>query len=223
VDRKLRKAAGRIAEVRERGFEIAQGIRDSAESALEDTAVHLAESWIREDTTASTIIVHDSLVRVAAEKTNSFVRALSDLARELTQTLQQTAEALGFSELHEGNDLVSAIQEIPRLDLGSLQVHLQPTLLLRASKKLATRQTERNLRKQIGPNVAEAFANLGKMLDSWARLTLSDIQRRFELHADGYRAHLDRIASRGQVSEADEQALSQDLASLAGSGGEPSR
>jgi hypothetical protein len=214
----LQRAVGRIAETRERCFEITQDVRDCGESALAEAAIRLTESWTRGDAAPSKATVEDTLVQFAAGKANAIFMALKDLARELAETLQRSGETLGFSEVHKEDDFLSAIQEMPRLEPGSLEAHLQPSLLSKVSKKFAIRQTERRMRGQIGPEVAEAFLNLGRMLDSWARLTLSELQRRFETHADGYRAHLDRIARRGQVSKADEQTLAHDLALLEGSG-----
>jgi GTP-binding protein EngB required for normal cell division len=218
VNRELRKAVGRIAEIRDRCLATTQDIRDSGESALAEAAVHLTESWGREDTTPSNTITHDSLVRGAAGMASVIFRDLQELARDLSQTLHRTGEALGFSEVPAEDDFVSAIKEMPRLDLGTLELHLQAGLLLKVSKKLAIRQTAQGLRKQIGPDVAEAFLTFGRMLDSWARVTLNELQSRFETHADGYRAHLDRIASRGQVSPSEEQALIHNLALLVTSG-----
>jgi len=140
--------------------------------------------------------------------------ALSDLARELVRTLQVTADALGFQELHQESDLNSAIKEMPRLDLGELQLDIQPGLLLKFAKELSVRHTTNVLRRQIGPRVSEAFSNLGSLLDSWARRTLSDLQLRFESQADAYRAHLHRMSARDGVAVADDAAIMRDLAAL---------
>jgi hypothetical protein len=53
------------------------------------------------------------------------------------------------------------------------------------------------------------------MLDSWARRTLSELQLRFETHADAYRAHLDRLNASGGASSAEQAAILRNLAALA--------
>jgi GTP-binding protein EngB required for normal cell division len=217
IDSDLRKAAGRIAETRDLCFEITHRVRTRGDPAMVEAATRLTDAWLSASTSPSNAIVQEALVQDAAEHAGIVFAALKDLARELAKTLQSTSDDLGFKETHNEEDLVSAIKEMPRLDVGALDMSLQPSLLLKVSKNLSIRQSENRLRKQIGPRVVEAFSSFGSMLDAWARRTVSELQLRFETHADGYRAHLARIAAHGQVSKDDEGAISRDL-ELLGSG-----
>jgi hypothetical protein len=70
------------------------------------------------------------------------------------------------------------------------------------------------LTRQIGAQVSEAFSTLGSILDAWSRRTLSELQLRFEMPADSYRAHLDRIGARREISENEKSAIERDLALL---------
>lgn len=215
VDRDLRMAVGRIAEVRELCFKVTHEARQSSGAALAEAAERLTKAWARDKLAAPGVIVHDALIQSAAESAAAVFRVLRDLARELGRTLCWTAEALGFDEAHAEDDLVSAIQEMPILDPGILQVELHPGLLSKMSAAMAIRHAERTLNKQIGQRMAEAFASFGSLLDAWARRTLSELQVRFENHADRYRAHLERMKSR-PVSVTEAEAVARDLALLAG-------
>jgi len=52
------------------------------------------------------------------------------------------------------------------------------------------------------------------MLDAWTRRMLTELQLRFDTHADGYRAHFDRLTAHGRVSEAEEISIRRDLEQL---------
>ncbi len=70
---------------------------------------------------------------------------------------------------------------------------------------------EQSLRAQMETSLSQAFYNFGRMLDTWAQRTLTDLQLRFDAHADGYRAHLHRLSTTSPVSEADAAFIRRDL------------
>ena len=215
VDASLRKAVGHIAETRELCFQTTHAIREEGDRALADAARGLTKAWLSGSTVPTATLVQNELVRLAAGQAGAVSGALRALARELTRALQAAAQALGFQLVHRVEDLDSAIQEMPRLDLGELPLDLQPGFWLKFGKKLSERHTGNVLRRQIGPRVEEAFASLGSMLDAWARRTLSELQLRFETHADAYRAHAGRLNGSGGASGAEQAAIADDLAALA--------
>ena len=219
VDARLRTAVGRIAEVRDLCFETSHAIRGLGDQGLAEAAASLTDAWLRPSAGHTTVrantLVSDVLVRFAGEQASVVSIALKDLARELAHTLQAASEALGFKEVHSQEDFGPVIREMPRLDLGELHLDVQPGARLKFSRKISVRHTESLLRRQIGPRVSESFSTLGSMLGTWARRTLSELQLRFETHADAYRAHLNRSSAGGRVSGAEGEAIMRDLASLA--------
>jgi GTP-binding protein EngB required for normal cell division len=216
ADARLRKAVGPFTEARDTCWEVAHRIRDFADQALAAAAIHVvnngANHWPSAESAA--IMVQEVLVQAAAEQASVVLAALETLARELARTLRATAQDLGFAEVHEEEDLLSALKEMPKLDVGTLRLVLRPPLLLRLSKSWASRRIERRLRQQIGPTVAEAFSSFGSLLDAWARRALTELQLRFDSHADGYRAHLDRLTVSGGGSDTDAARIRRDLDSL---------
>jgi GTP-binding protein EngB required for normal cell division len=216
-ERELRKAVGQIAELRQLCFETTYRIREQGEQSLAAAAKALLHAWQSGSTESPSSIVGKELIRFAAEAASTVSNALKQFAGELSRTLESTSRALGYREADGDVDLVPFVNEMPRLDPGSLHVDVQPGLLGRFSSALLASQIHRTLRRQIGPQVEEAFSNFGKMLDSWSRSTMSELQKRFEAQADRYRAQLNRLSARGGGSTGDQRAIASDLATL----GEP--
>ncbi len=209
VDSRLRMAAGRIAEARELCFQITYAVRGYGEQALSNAASRLTQTGL------PSTVVQEALEQSAAEKAGEVFRALKEAASELGGTLESTARALHFAESNQEEDLAAAIQELPKLDLGALDIDVKPGLFLKVSRRLSIHKVERELRRQIGQRVSEAFSSFGSMLDTWSRRTLSELQVRFDAEADAYRAHINRLATRGKVSTGEQSAIARDLDLLA--------
>ena len=216
IESALRKAVGRLAEIRQLSFETTHAIRGGADLALGEVANVLFEAWTGGNAAAQASIVSAELTRITAQEASAVSTALKDLASELTRTLQAASKALGYQTATSEDDLNSLIKEMPKLDLGTLEIDIHPTVLGKLSRKLALGQIRKSLRRQIGQQVEQAFSNLGSMLDSWERRTLGELQLRFETHADQYRAHISRVSGPGSLPAADQHAILRDLSSLGG-------
>jgi GTP-binding protein EngB required for normal cell division len=214
VDRELRRAGGQIAEARELCFQITHAIRGDCEQALIQTATHLTDNWLAGKTGAVSAVVREALEQVAVERAGELFRALKELAHKLGGTLESTARALRFAESRQEEDIASVINEMPKLDIGPLDITVKPGLLLKVSRNLSIHKVEAELRRQIGQRVSEAFSSFGSMLDAWSRRTLSELQLRFEAQADAYRAHINRLTARGEASTGEQVAIARDLALL---------
>jgi GTP-binding protein EngB required for normal cell division len=217
IDRGLREAVGKIAEVREVCFESTHLIRREADTALAQAAKALLRAWAGGSTEEPASIVSRQLTSFAAEHASAVSTALKELAAELTRSVRSAEQALGYRETAAEDDLTAVIKEMPKLDPGTFEIEVQPPLLGKISEALALRQTRNSLQRQIGGQVERAFSNLGSMLDSWARRTLSELQLRFETQADQYRAHLSRISLATDTPSRDAPAVLRDLRAL----GEP--
>lgn len=216
IESALRKAVGRLAEIRQLSFETTHAIRGGADLALGEVANVLFEAWTGGNAAAQASIVSAELTRITAQEASAVSTALKDLASELTRTLQAASKALGYQTATSEDDLNSLIKEMPKLDLGTLEIDIHPTVLGKLSRTLALGQIRKSLRRQIGRQVEQAFTNLGSMLDSWERRTLGELQLRFETHADQYRAHISRMSGPGSLPAADQHAILRDLSSLGG-------
>jgi GTP-binding protein EngB required for normal cell division len=215
IDDRLRNAIGRFAEARKMSLDITHEIEDFAGLALETAAAHVIDNWQQNDRVSPTAFVRQTLAQSATSLASRLFGVLEDLTSELNETLHITADDLGFKNLRGEEDLTNALKEMPVVDLGTWEVNVAPGFLLKLSKHMATQRVEHRLRGQIGAAVSKAFYNFGKMLYAWARRTLSELQLRFDAHADEYRAHLERLNGGERASEAEEVSIRRDLEQLA--------
>jgi len=211
IDDRLRNAVGRFAEARKMSLDITHEIEDSAGLALETAAAHIIDNRRQNDRVSPTAFVRQTLAQSATSLASRLFGVLEDLTNELNETLQTTADDLGFKNLREEEDLTNALKEMPIVDLGTWQVNVAPGFLLKLSKHIAAQQIEHRLRDQIGAAVSKTFYNFGKMLDAWAQRVLTDLQLRFDSYADEYRAHLERLNGGEQASETEEVSIRRDL------------
>jgi GTP-binding protein EngB required for normal cell division len=216
VDAQLRHAAGRFEVARETCWNITDGIRSFGDAGLPVAASRILEQWRQNSHAVAEIrsIVADTLAQLAAEKARLAFDTLDALAQELAQALQAAAKALDLQDVPSEGELGSVLKEMPRMDLGTLALDLRPNIWINVWQGLAKHRIESRLRAQIGHTVAEAFSSYGRMLEAWTRRMLADLQRRFDAHADGYRAHLDRITAQAGATPLEKETIRRDLDTL---------
>ena len=215
VDKLLRNAAGRFEEIREI-YRITDEIRRFGDAGLAAAAGRILEAWKQNSHSAidAGTTVADTLTHLAAEQARPVFEALDSLAKELARILEAAAHALELPGTPGEDELSIVLKEMPRIDLGTLDVELRPNILMNVWQGLAKRQVENKLRKQVGEVVAEAFSSYGRMLEAWARRMQGELQRRFDAQADGYRAHLDRVMGGGAATSQEKETIRRDLNNL---------
>jgi GTP-binding protein EngB required for normal cell division len=209
----LRKATGRIENARTSSQRKIDGFRALGDDALKEAVEQAIRVWTEADhpkvLTESWLI--PVLTHFAATEAQTLASILESLSAELTQALEAAADSLHAPKAPKLNSLV---QEMPMLDLGGVSLELKPGILGVTWKSLARPKLERQLREKVGPAVAGAFSSYARLLDSWARATLSAIQQRFEEYADGYRAQLARVRTSGGASGKKAESIRRDLEAL---------
>jgi hypothetical protein len=196
-------------------LDITHEIQDFSGLALATAADHLVDKWEDDGYSVSpTVFVRETFAEVSRSLASRLFGILEDLAGELNQTLEETAEDLDFKDVNEKEGFNNALKELPTMDLGIWEVNLTPGFLVKLSKHMATKRIEQKLREQIGASISKAFYNFGKALDTWARRALRELELRFDAHADTYRAHLARLNSGKQASETEELFIRRDLERL---------
>jgi GTP-binding protein EngB required for normal cell division len=216
AEMQLRGAAAELHEARETADRIADALRNLADEGLRKTAVEVAECWRRQGPGRAPVeeVAAACLVRLAAGHAGVLHSALESLAKTLGKALRDAAAELELAGAPADDDLLQALQEMPRPDLGKLELDLRPGLLARFSKRLAVRSAESNLRTQIGSSVARAFQTYAKLLDAWAAKTIREIEARFSAYADAYRAQLERLTAGTDAPSGEQEAILRDLQTL---------
>jgi predicted NBD/HSP70 family sugar kinase len=194
-------------------WNITDGIRNFGDAGLPAAASQILERWWQNRHAGADIgpMVADTLTQVASEKARLAFDTLDALAQDLAQALQTTAKALDLQDVPSEGELTSVLNEMPRMDLGTLRLNLRPNIWVNVWRGQAKRRIESRLRAQIGHTVAEAFSSYGRMLEAWTRRMLAELQRRFDAHADGYRAHLDRITAQAGATPLEKETIQRDL------------
>ena len=216
VEKGLRKATGEMTETAAGCQRLADELVKLGDFILFGIADKLIELWRqnRAMKRVSADLVISILTQTTLETTGTIQARLETLARNLAQVLHQTAAALNMkAETMEG-ELMGVIREMPRLDVGIIAIDLQRPFVLAISKYLARSRIENRLQLQAGPQISEGLKAFGRTLEAWVRRAAAEMQRRFDAHADTYRAQLERLTTDSSSVEGRE-AIQCDLLELA--------
>jgi hypothetical protein len=146
------------------------------------------------------------LEQTAAEPAARIASVVQEVARNSGSVLANAALALNLKSGREQDELLGVLKNMPRCDLGNLKFEVGPNRVASVlGRRWAIRRAERRIRSQAGNEIA---------LQGWVRNTFTELQEQFDSYAGAYRAHLDRLTANQGEGE-DEQALRDDLASLA--------
>jgi GTP-binding protein EngB required for normal cell division len=214
VERRLREAAGKLEEARSFCLRTCDELRTLAPYALEKAAGALLEAWSagRGDGSDAALIVHAAVAETAAAAAQAH-RHLQELARSLTVTLWEAARALGSPDGPSEEELLRPLREMPRFDPPPLSLALRKPWPL-WPRTLARRRIHRRLRSVLARPLSDAFATHARLVESWSRRALSELQLAFDSSADTYRAQLARLISHDGATAEERQAILADLARL---------
>jgi GTP-binding protein EngB required for normal cell division len=217
LETQLRKASGRLVETRTACVKAAEEARELSGLALLWAAHAVGERWAEREPGSGAVeeLVVARITQTAVEKAKEIWVASEELARGLSRTLEEAAQALGAARPFDAGDLSAVLKEMPRFDPGALPVRLRPGLLNALGKGFTRWRVERSLQAQIGPALYGAFQSYGRMLEAWVRRTFAELERQFDVHADTYRAQLGRLTDEGTAGAEELVSIRQDLEALA--------
>jgi hypothetical protein len=179
-------------------------------------AAAVVKLWFSNDPkeTALPDLIQHSLTEIAMVGANQIFEKLREFSRELARGLAAAATALEVSEPPAEAELTSVVREMPRFDLGAVEVELRKDLFAVFGRSLTERRVRSKLKAQIGPAVDEAFQRYGRTLEVWIRRAMGELQRRFDSHADAYRAQLERLTATKETGVEEVEAVRRDLAAI---------
>ena len=216
AETQLRRAAGKFEEVNSFCLKGSDTVHNWGEVAISRAAAAVAGDWFKKDGKGAEIgeLVHHSLTETASVGANQIFEKLQEFGRDLSRALTGAAGALEASDLPGENELASVVKEMPVFDPGTLDIALQRDFLAVLGRGLTERRVKKKLQAQIGPVVDAAFQGYGRMLELWIRKTIAELQRRFDSHADAYRAQLERLTNTKEAGVEETEAVRRDLAAL---------
>jgi GTP-binding protein EngB required for normal cell division len=213
VEKELRRTAGRIPEETTVCLRATDDIEDLAPVALREATFRIVERW-QQGADANAATATDAVLHTAAGAANQLYARLEDLAKELTNALQQAAQQLDVTEIPQEQELVLALREMPQLDFDGASLSLKRTALVSVAKPFVQARLESRLKRALGLQVSEAFRTYRRLLEAWVRRALAEMQARFDSHADTYRAQLDRLLGSSAGSPGTAEAIRRDLADI---------
>jgi len=215
VEKELRRAAGRILEETSACMEATEGMEKLAAVALGAAASRIVERW-RQGGNAEGGIVTASVLETAAGAARQLYVRLDRLAKELNGALQQAARQLKVSEIPREEELVLALREMPQLDFRGERLSFKRSPFVSVAAPLVQARVQRRLKHLIGQGIEEALRSYRRILEAWVRRAIADLQGRFDLHADVYRAQLARLLGASEASPDEAERIRRDLADILG-------
>jgi GTP-binding protein EngB required for normal cell division len=202
LETELRTAAGRIAQARTDCLDRTDALRGCAADFIRTAAGNLVDAWDSGTNAPVEGFLKDKLEQAAAHEAAHMVTDIREVTGYAGSVLAQAATAMGIANRPEQDELLDALKNMPRFDLGKLEPAVSPSPAASLlGRRWAVRRVERRIEAQVGKQITDAVEIYARVLQAWVRKTFSELQERFESYAGGYRAQLDRLARREAVSK----------------------
>lgn len=218
VEGELRRANGRLEEMKKIARRVADELERSSRKTLLIAGASLVESWSLSgaDDKPSSEIVRAAVTRTVQEQTEALRRRMDVLAHKLHETLQSAAKVLEIADVPAAEEFVSVLREMPAFDLGQLEFRLRrPALLTLLGRRLSESFVTNRLNGSIGAKLARSLSAYRALLYDWSERTLGQIQRRFDAYANSYRALVEGSLGNQELRTGhDEDVIRHDLEAL---------
>ena len=186
----LRTASGKISEARTKCVNMSDAFRECGGEIVRIAAASLIDEAAAGRNRAS---VKSKLERTAAEGVSQIVTAIEEAVRAAENALGRTAEGLRREDRPQGNELIGVMSNLPRFDLGSLEISLSSPGSALWGRRWAVRRIRKRIEEQAGTQIDEAVRVYARVMEAWVRKTFTELQERFDSYADAYRAQLERL------------------------------
>ncbi|MGA7766645.1 MAG: dynamin family protein [Candidatus Sulfotelmatobacter sp.] len=218
VEGELRQANGRLEEMKKIAKRVADELETSSRKTLQIAGASLVESWSLPgaDEKPSSEIVSNAVTQTVQEQTEALRRRMDVLAHKLHGTLQSAAKILEIADIPGAEEFASVLREMPAFDLGQVEFRLRrPALLTLLGRRLSESFVTDRLNGLIGAKLTRSLSAYRALLYDWSQRTLGQIQRRFDAHANSYRAQVERSLGNQELRTGhDEDIILHDLEAL---------
>jgi small GTP-binding protein len=217
AEAQLRAAASSIEVTYTKSLDQTDLIRDAAQVTIRRLAESATAFWGKES--QSSQLDHTWIAKNVNQWTQREVERVAylvqGLANQMTGALNKAARVLSTGEREDRFDLQSFVKEMPVADYTPAVIQLRRPIVFSISEVWARRFVEHQLERYLGAVLVEFFNSYGRAVEAWARATLNTLAREFAMHADVYRAQLQRLTSAPDPQESRPvDSIFQDLAFL---------
>ena len=126
LETELRTAAGKIAQARTGCLDMTDALRECADGIIRTAANNLIEAWDSGASRTGDDLVKNKLEQAAAGGAAQIVSAIQDVARNAGSVLAKAAVELDIENRPEQDELLDVLKNMPRFDLGSLEIEGRP-------------------------------------------------------------------------------------------------
>jgi GTP-binding protein EngB required for normal cell division len=214
AEKDLRLASAELEQAREYCLRAADEVRGLASFAIDKAVAAVLASCAGDHHCADDVgaIALDSIRRAVVPESEIHARLVT-LADRLRGALERTGRAIGGRDVPERAEFLSAIPEVPRLDLPPTTISL-PSPWSWRTLSLARMRLRRKFEQTLEEPLNHTLAIHARMVESWARRALSALQAVFDSTADAYRSELAASAARQDLPEDEREAMAGDLERL---------
>lgn len=216
VETRLRQAASLVESVRDQSFEITDTIRNAAGPVLARVSDRAIELWQQNTTSSQTdgSWIAKTINQFTQIEVERLANLIQEEARELTAALETASSVLSTGEREDRLNLEDFVKDMPPAEFTPVGSGINKPRLLALSQTLARRSALGELEKKLGGPISQFFESYGRTLEVWARGTLDVLAREFEIHADIYRAQLQRLTGATSQPETAGERVAQDISFL---------
>jgi GTP-binding protein EngB required for normal cell division len=195
VEARLRRTTGVIEEARSAWEKEIEGFPKDLSEAFYAMAASLIQAWSERPAEAISTnkIIGDSILEFAQRRVKKLQDSLEALALQLRDDIRTSAAELSIADMPSDDEFPSLVRGTPVFDPGANAVRIsRPKIALVFGKQYAERRLARRLFNQLGESVYETLSIYSGVLKEWVRLVTSQLERRFEIYAERYRAQAER-------------------------------
>jgi GTP-binding protein EngB required for normal cell division len=216
VEAELRRASGRLEEMKKIARSVTNELEYSSTRTLRFAAAALVESWSKQCATGSlTMLVRNAVTWSVQEQTESLRRRMDAMAHKLHETLVTTAKVLEVDDVPGTQEFSGLVREMPAFDVGQMNVEMgRPFLLNLLGENISRSIVTKRLAGMIGEQIGKLLSAYHALLYDWSDRTLNQIQRRFDAYANSYRAQVERLVGDHLSPAGQENTIRRDLDGL---------
>ena len=217
IEARLRRATGLIEETSSTWEGELEQMAADTSAVFREVARRLMDEWSKVETPVPSIeeLVQDSIVQVVQGKVKKLHGSLETLAAQLRDDLRRSAGELGIADLPTEDEFQSLVRGTPVFDGGALRLSIsRPAAAAWFGRQFAEARLANRLQRDLGESLSKSLGTYSDILKEWTRLVTSQLLRRFETYAEGYRVRAARSLGGKDLTGEEIQSIRESLSLL---------
>ena len=214
IEARLRRATGLIAETSSTWERELEDMPADSSEVFRGVATHLMDEWSKDENAATSTqkLVRESIEQVVQGKAEKLHQSLEGLAVQVRDDLRRSARELGVADVPAEDEFESLVRGAPVYDGGLLHLSMsRPVGAAWFGRQFAEGRLVKRLQHELGEPLRKSLSTYSDVLKEWTHLVTSQVLRRFERYAEGYRAQAERALSGKELTGEEIQSTRQSL------------